>query len=200
MTETSAPSPAAVLDYAPPKRQDPGLRWLRAIALVFFCMLLFGGGGYAFQPVTYRATGIISVAPPTWTHPRDDAKEQANVQAAQGAQMTAVAALTSTANVNAAVATLVGEGISITPQEISERIRVAPVAESRLVYVRFDDQNPINAAAVVDAVMTSYTAPGASVVSAAGTPTRPQRNVLYPIAGLAMGLLLALFIVARRWK
>ena len=191
--------PAAVLDYAAPRPQGHALRWFRAAAMVLFCVLLFGGAAFTLQPTRYRASGLVSVAP-TWAHPRDDKQEQLNLRAAQTAQAAAVAGLKSSTTLDAAIGVLHQQGISMTRGEIAERMTVRTIEQSTLTYVTFDDRTPANAAAALNAIMTSCGTPGVAVASPASVPTRPQRNAFYPVAGLAVGLLVGTFIVARRWK
>jgi hypothetical protein len=196
---TGSAEPAAVLDYAALRPQGHALRWFRAATTVLLCVLFFGGAAFALQPVRYRASGLLSVSP-AWTHPRDDTQEQLNLQAAQKAQAAAVAGLKSSATLDAAIGVLQQHGISMTHGEIVERMTVRPIEQSTLTYVAFDDRTPANAAAVLNAIMTSCGTLGVTVASPASIPTRPLRNAFYSVGGLAVGLLVGVFIVARRWK
>jgi uncharacterized protein involved in exopolysaccharide biosynthesis len=198
--QTSAPSStAAVLDYAAEHPQDAVLRRFRAISIVLFCMLLFGVGGYLLQPDTYRATALLQVQAPTQMADGGAQPEDPSQIPAQ--QAAAAAGLTSAANVNAAIATLTAQGIPITPAQIAAHVKVDPIKDSRLIRIRFDGASPGDAAAVANAMMSSYSAPpSVGPAQLAQLPTQPQGKLFLPIVGICTGLLVGLFIIAFRWR
>jgi hypothetical protein len=149
-------------------------------------MVLCGGAGYLFQPDTYRAAAVMQVNGPVGLGPCVD------TAAGVGGE------LTSPANLNAASAALNAQGISVTPGEIAMRLTVKRIPESQLIHVAFDAPLPANATAGVNAVVSNSASSGVNVVASAGMATRSQRNALYPIGGLAIGLLAGVFIVALR--
>ena len=189
---TPSSQPAAVLDYAAPTPHDEALRRLRGVILVLVGTLLGGGLGWMIEPRVYRAVGYLQVEP---TQAGSDQMLDAN--GIQSRQAAAATALASPANLNAAV-TLLPRTMPLKPAEIVPKLRAQKVQESRLVAVSFEHADPQTAAAVVNAVMSSYTAPGVATVAMAMPPGRPMRNKLFPLAGLAAGLLAGLFIVATR--
>jgi uncharacterized protein involved in exopolysaccharide biosynthesis len=196
--QTASAQPAAVLDYASSQPQQAVIRRLRGLAIVLLCMLLLGGAGYIFQPDTYRATALLQVdLPPNFPA---GAIAELNPSVMRSQQTAAVAGLVSPTNLNAAAATLAARGIALTPSELTARIKVDPIKESRLIRVTFDDGLPRDAAMVANAVINSYTAPGVTVVVTATPPARPQRDHFYTIAGLAVGFLVGVAITALRWK
>ena len=114
-------------------------------------------------------------------------------------QAAAVTALNSPLNLNAAVA-LLPPTLKLTPAQVAADLKVGSVPESRLVVVSFQTDDASTAAAVANAVMPAGTTPQLAPAQLATPPLQRQQNKLFPIGGLAVGLLIGVAIVALRWK
>lgn len=138
----SAPAqPAAVLDYAATTPQEGLLRRLGAGAIVLLCMVLCGGIGWFVGPSAYRAFGLMQIDPARGSIPMV-AGPSVEVNARTARQAAAVTALTSPANLNAAVAQL-PLSMMLTPGKVPANLKVRPVPESRLIMVSFEhDDDP----------------------------------------------------------
>jgi hypothetical protein len=197
MAQTSAPTPAAVLDHAPQRPQDPIIRRLRAIALALAFVLMGAAAGWLFDPRIYRAVGFLVVDPTQISPAAQEVVLSADeLQAKQAAMVAGVAG-------NANIQTILSQlppTMTLTAAQIKTNLKVQVVPQSRLVAVSFDHDDPRVAAAVVNVAMGRYVAPGVNVAVVATRPAQPQHNRLYLLGGAAVGLLLGTFIVARRWK
>lgn len=195
--QSASGQPAAVLDYAPAAPLDAATRRIRAVATVLFCMLLGAAGGWIIDPRIYRAVGILQVAQTRVTPTADE--QVLDVNALQSQQAAVVAGITAPANLNVAV-TKLPPTITLTPAQMAPHLKAQTVPQSQLISVSYEDPDPRTAAAVVNAVMSQPLPSGVVIAVAATPPAQPQRNRLYVVGGLAVGLLLGVFIVALRWK
>jgi hypothetical protein len=197
MTQTSAPSPAAVLDYAAPTPLSPVLRRLRAAILVLTCLLLGAIAGWIFDPRMYRAVGFLMVDATQITPAADE--QVLNFDQLKARQAAAVAGVAGAANVQAIVSQL-PSSMKLTAAEVTANLKVQTVPQSRLVTVSYEHPDPRVAAAVTNLAMGRYVTPGVNVAAVATPPAQPQRSRLYLLGGAAIGMLLGLLIVAMRWK
>jgi capsular polysaccharide biosynthesis protein len=190
---------STVLDYAPSPLADPAVRRLRGLLVLLGCMI--GGAviGWAVDPREFQATGYVHVA----TETSATMFQPLSLSAVDQRQAAVAAAMTAPANLNAVVATLplsLPPGATLTADDLTERLNVRPMPNSFLVAVTYTDRDPGTAAAVVNAVMRGGLARGMNIAAAATPPARPQRNRFFPTAGLAVGLLVGMLIVARHSK
>jgi hypothetical protein len=197
MTQTSAPSPAAVLDYAAPARQSPILRRLRAAVFVLVCLLIGAITGWIFDPRMYRAVGFLMVDT-TQITPAADVKVL-DADELQKRQAAAVAGVAGNGNVQKILSQL-PSSMGVTTADITANLKVQTVPQSRLVAVSYEHHNPRAAAAVVNLAMGHYATPGVNVAAIATPPAQPQHSRLYLLGGAGIGLLVGLLIVAMRWK
>jgi uncharacterized protein involved in exopolysaccharide biosynthesis len=192
MATVSAESPV-VLDYAATPRQDQILRRLRGLVTILFCMVLCGAFGWLMQPVSYRAAGFVQVEARTQVGTLDEMVLVDHVGVVTGV----VAGIKSHENLKATSQLLGG---IVAPAQLRSNLDVHPVPNSRLAMVTFTDADPRVAAATVNAAMSSSVSPGVTIVAPAAVPTRPYHEKFAALAGLAVGLLLGVAIVALRWK
>jgi len=183
---------AAVLDYAPPVPERSAARFARHAILVLVIASVFSAIGYVTQPTVFRASGYVAV---------NTATPNIDVMALVQSQQNHATGLRSPSNLATAAATLSpAVAAPPTPADIARRLEVSIVPDSRLIGISYSDKDPTTAAALANAVMTTYLAtnPQVAMVVPPAVPTKPVRNSLFTSGGFAVGLLAGIALVAWR--
>ena len=181
---------APVLEYDPLTRSYTARRLWWRIAFLVVCGVIGAYGGFQLSRGQFRAWAYVSVPLPT------------TVAAAQNQQQAAaVTAMLSPTSLAAGVASARINLVSLTPAEISHRLKVRAMPDRRLVEVSavYDDA-PEVAAAIVAGVVNNYVAsnPSARMVGGPAILAREQLQPMVIFAGAVAGLAAGWVVVTLR--
>jgi uncharacterized protein involved in exopolysaccharide biosynthesis len=184
---------APVVDYDPLTRSYvASRRWRRFLSLLGFA-IAGAVAGHFLSRGSFDAWAYVNLSPPptttTWT-PADSERDQ----------QAAVKSMLSPASFVAGVASAKINGVTITPTEVSRRLKVRAVPDSRLVEVTGTYNQPEVAAAIVGGVVNNYVAsnPNARVVGGPAILAREQLQPMMIVAGAIAGLVGGWIVVTLR--
>ena len=179
-TQTPAEVPR-VLNYDPLTRSYKASRlWWRIVWFVV-CAGIGAFAGLIVSPQQFRAVTYVKIPP------------QTQPQAAVAWLRTPVAI---TAGVNSARI----NGVTFTPAQVSNKLKVRIVPNTTLIEVAAVDDAPEVAAAIAGGVSNSYVAshPTVSIVGGSSIPATPQLQPLFILGGMLAGVAGAWMIVTLR--
>lgn len=188
MTQSPAPPPRHFLEYAPAPRsvRRQLARWSVTVVIILVAGALGGILVYLLQPVSYTATGVLEVNPPT------------NRDIIQGGYLPT--------DVNALAVEQRAHAASMVQLAISLHLaaRITPIPDQKLITVTVLDNDGAHAIQNVNVLMDTYAPAHAGEISIAARPVMSRvarRDIVIPISGFVIGAIiasLALLIAHRR--
>jgi capsular polysaccharide biosynthesis protein len=197
MTQPTAPPPP-ILNYDPHASAHFAKQWRRRVIIALLGGTLGAQLGFFIRPNTYTASGVLSVAPPGIGPAAQSGRPALSLNAH-------AAAVVSPTNLSAASQAAGMQGVTITPQELSQDVRVQVIGsgQTQAILVSYAGPNPAASAAVVNTLIRNYVVASGYAVSVATAPAPPPPDAPQPFwiaAGFVVGLACGYFIGIFRWR